>query len=374
MSDLFKNIFYGEIILPDDIHVAAGREMNLWWSTAAVYEEGDRSIYFEVKCDIGLTSSRGFTLKATPEMIGEHDLTIRSRDLYTRKVLSERAVKLHVVDPTAGEGQKSILMIGDSRTWHSANGVQGLDRREQGNKTTTTEVKSLLNTYRGADFTFVGTMVSGINKSVRNLAENGWCYSTALGTIGEAGGIVPYIENACGEGKGAKLDYVTVQYGINDLADWHVNNLDQYEKSTAKVGSIVATAKKLVDTVLAGYPDCRIVIVLEPSTAGNQDGFAYWGASNNDSQVEWEFAVKELRKAVIETFDRGAYSKNVTLSTAGLWCDRIYGYPYIEAPSSERTQGERVFRITNCVHPHDNGYKQIADGDFSTIKYLESIG
>ena len=374
MSDSFKNIRYGEIILPDNIHVAAGREMNLWWSTAAVYEEGDRSVYFEVKCDIGINSTRGFIVKATPEMIGVHDLTIRSRDLHTRNILSEKKAKLHVVDPTSGEGQKNILMIGDSRTWHSLVGVQGLSAEDKGNKTTTTEVKSLLETYRGADFHFVGSMVSGIDKSVRNLAENGWRYVEAINTIEASGGIVPYVEDTCGEGKGARLDYVTVMYGMNDYADWHQNNLDQYDLSFAKIDHIVGTARKLVDLILEGYPDCRIVLILESSTCGNQDGFAYWwNKSTNDCQTDWEYALKELRKAIIKAFDNGAYTKNLTISTAGLWCDRIYAFPYVYTAPSERTPDERVFRLINCAHPHDNGYKQIADGDFSTIKYLESL-
>lgn len=373
MDTLLDRITYGEIILPDELHTAVGREFNLWWSTAAVYEEGDRSVYFEVKCDIGVTTARGFVLRANAGMIGAHDLIIRSRDLHTRKILSEKQVTLHVSDDKAGADEKNILMIGDSRTWHSNNGEQGKTCAQQGNKTTTTELKALLNASRGTKFNFVGTYVSEIDPEVHNLADNGWQYATAYNAIAGSGGIVPYIEEKCGLGKGAKLDYVTVMYGINDLADWHQNHLDQYERSAAKIDTIVDYAKKLADTVTAGYPDCRIVLVLEPSTAGNQDGFAYWGASDNDCQVEWEFAVKALRKKIIETFDGGKYSANVILSSAGLLCDRIYAYPYLNVSVSERTPEAQTMRLINCVHPHDNGYKQIADGYFGTLKYLENI-
>lgn len=371
MENLLYTIEYGEIILPDNIHVAVGRQLNLWWSTAAVYEEDDRSVYFEVKCDIGITAQRGFVLKPTEEMIGEHTFTVRSRELHTRKIISEKTLTIHVVsDKTEKKEDKNILMIGDSRTWHSVNSVQGENFYQQGNKTTTTEVKRLLNESEGTNFNFVGTKVSETDSTVRNLADNGWCYSTALETINEAGGIVPYIENACGAGI-IRLDYVTIMYGINDFADWHQNNLDQYDLSRVKFDSIIANAKALIDEILSGYPECKIVLVLEPSTSGNQDGFGYWGASDNDCQVEWEFAVKALRKKVIAEFDNGKYSKNVTLSTAGLWCDRVYAYPYLNTSASDRTPEATVLRLINCAHPHDNGYRQIADGDFSTIKYLE---
>lgn len=372
MADLLQDIFYGEIILPDEIHVAADREMNLWWSTAAVYEEGDRSIYFEVKCDVGITTARGFTLNAKRQMIGDHTLTIRSRELHTRRILSEKTVAVHIVDPYTGEGKKNILFIGDSRSVQSSNGPQGYRIREQGNETTTVETKRLLDMSKGATFNFIGTRPAEFDRSVRNLANNGWTYLSAIETIENAGGIIPYVENECGCGKDAALDYAVIQYGANDIADWHENNLDQYEKSVAKIDGVIENAKKLVDMLLEGYPECRIIIVLEASNCANQDGFAYWGATDNDCMVEQEFALKAFRKKNIEVFDNGAYSKNVTLSTAGLWCDRLYGYPYVMAPASVRSLESRVLRLTNCVHPHDNGYKQIADGDFSTIKYLES--
>jgi len=373
MESLLGDIFYGEIILPDDIHVAVGRECNLWWSTVAVYEEGDRTVYFEVKCDIGISTARGFNVTPTNEQIGDHKFTIRSRDLHTRRILSEKIATIHVVSQFAGEGEKNILMIGDSRTWHSADGWQGFTTAGQGNKTTTTELKFLLNSSKGATFNFVGTMVSPLDSSVRNLAENGWTYATAIDTIEKAGGVKPYIENDCGLGKGAKLDYMTIMYGINDLSDWHQNNLDQYEHSCAKIDTIVGNAKKICKMFAEAYPDIKIAVVLECSASGNQDGYAYWGGTNNDSEVDMEFAMKALRKKVIEVFDRHRFSDNVYLSTAGMWCDRVYGYPYYDAPASKRTPDQRIMKLANCVHPHDNGYKQIADGDFSTVKYLETL-
>jgi len=364
-----KEITYGEIILPSVIHVAVGRECCLWWSTAAVYEEGDRSVYFETKCDIGLNTKRAFVLKPKEKDIGDHTLTLRCRDLRTREILGEQTVTVSVCPCGGGSDNRNILMIGDSRTWHTVDGEQGNTYTQCGNKTTTTELKSLLDASDNGRFTFLGTFVSPADESVRNLASSGWEYTTAISELKKAGGVRAYVEDTCHAS--GTLDYVTIMYGINDLADWHQNHLDQYERSVAKIDAITDAAKELVTMILADYPDCRILLILEASTSGDQDGFGYWGASDADCQVEWEYAVKALRKNIIKEFDCGRFSPNVTLSCAGLWCDRIYGYPYLNVPQSDRTPEATVMRLMNCVHPHDNGYRQIADGCYSSLKYID---
>lgn len=364
-------IYYGEILLPSTLHIAVGRECNLWWSTIAVFEEGDRSVYFETKCDIGRNTARAFVICPTKEQIGVHTLTIRSRDLRTRAILDEKTVTVCVCEADNLDAHRNILVIGDSRTWHTVDGEQGKNFRESGNKTTTAELMSLLQNTPGANFTFLGTDASERDAKVKNFAHNGWEYRLALQDLQDVGGVRNYVEKYCGAEAGSVLDYVTVMYGVNDLADWHQNHLDQYERSVAKIEDILSNAKALIDLILQDYPACQILLVLEPSTAANQDGFGYWYGTIADCQVEFEYAMKALRKRVIAEFDNGRYSKNVLLSTAGLWCDRLYGYPYVNRPQSARTDEAVVMRLVNCVHPHDNGYRQIADGYYSSILYAE---
>lgn len=374
MNDNFNGLIsYGEVILPDNIHIAVGRQCNLWWSTVANIAEGDKSVYFEVKCDVGMTTSRGFLLDGVEQDIGDHTITIRCRDLRTRTILGEKTSVIHVVPNKTGSGKKNILMIGDSRTWHSVSTNQGFYNTEAGNKTTTTEMRKLFKSDSKAEFTFLGTKVSELDSEVRNLADNGWTYATAIEEIERAGGMKKYIEEACGAGEDAKLDYVTVMYGCNDTSDWHQNNLDQYERSIAKFDTIIGNAKKLFSMILEAYPDCKPVLVLESSLAANQDGFGYWYGTRNDCMTDWEFVLKALRKRVIKEFDRGAFDERITLSTAGLWCDRLWSYPYLTYTASERADYKKVEHLINCAHPHDAGYKQIADGDFSTIMYLEDL-
>ncbi len=371
MENQLKEIKYGEIILPAEIHAAVGRECRLWWSTIAVVEEGDRSVYFEIRCDVGRTTARGFDITPVKAQIGSHDLWIRTRDIRTRAVIDEKNVRLIITDCDSVEGEKSILMIGDSRTWHSVSGPQGEVNVQTGNKATTTELKRLLDESKGARFSFLGHYVSALDASVRNLADNGWKYETAYNHFVNAGGVKKYLQ-FCSDDENVSLDYVTIMYGINDLSDWHQNLPDQFERCVKKFDSIVDYAKKLIDLINSDYPECKIVLVLESSCAGNQDGYGYWGCSDNDCMMEIEFAVKALRKRIISEFDCGRYASNVILSAAGLWCDRIYGFPYEMVTPNSRSNDRCVLRLVNCVHPHDVGYKQIADGYFSTIKYLEN--
>lgn len=370
-----KEIFYGEIILPSDIYVASGTECNLWWSTIAVYEEGDRSIYFEVSTDTGRHTARSFIIYGTDDNIGDHKLTIRSRELRTREILDEKTVTVHITKIATGNENSNILMIGDSRTWHTVSSVQGKEysvQNEHGDKTTTAELMKLVRE-SGASFTFLGTKVSGTDSTVRNFADNGRTYGSAVRELTEAGGLKHYIESDCGAGEGASLDYATIMFGINDLAEWgNAAALDQYEACEANLGKIIQNAKNLIDFIKDAYPECRIILTLENSTVGSQDGYGYWGHSDRICQVEWEFAIKALRKRIITEFDNGRYYDKVTMCTAGLWVDRIYGFPYTMEKTSARSEAEPVMRLRNGVHPHDSGYKTIADGYFGALSYLEN--
>ena len=213
-----KQILYGEVILPSHIHVAKGRECNLWWSSIANIAEGDKSIYFETICSIGRNTERGFVIneEGTTLMAGAYTLRIISRKIETREIISDATTTVNIVEPTNGTGTKNILMIGDSRTWQSYAGTQNGPFSKGENKTITTETKALLTANAGATFNFAGSFVSLADSTVRNLATSGAGYGWANSVIVGAGGIVSFAQKnhltPCGT-----LDYATIMYGINDL-------------------------------------------------------------------------------------------------------------------------------------------------------------
>ena len=371
------DIKYGELILPSKIHIATGTECNLWWSSIANVEEGDKSIYFETVCDIGKNAERGFVIDATDTIssnIGEHSLRIVSRRTTDRKIISDVNVTIVISNKLNGSGNKVIMMMGDSRTWQSFGGTNGTDNfsnfKKGGNKTITTEVKNLVDNNLGANFTFVGDAVSTLDHLVRNCADSGRTYTYPLSKFTSAGGIKEYVK-AYGSENG-NLDFATIMYGINDLSDWNNNVIGQYDNSAKKINNIINNAKNLINTIQASYPNCKIILVIEPTTCASQDGWAYWAGhqTKRHSMNEMEKAQKYLRKILIDTFDNGKYNNNVILSSAGLWCDRLYGFPYIVGKVSQRCSAKTKEIFQECVHPFDDGYKQISDGIFGTIKYL----
>lgn len=361
-------IYYGEIILPDDIHIAAGTQCSLWWSTMAVYEEGDRSVYFDVTCDIGRTTSRAFVIDAEKQDAGTHLLTVKARDLRTRRIISERTVYVHISEAEPAAGNKSLLMIGDSRTWHSVGGVNGRECTEGDGKTVSTELYRLLNNGSDTCFRMVGSYVSRNDCRVRNLAENGWTYGAAADALEKAGGVRTYCE-ANGLDKDDFPDYVTVMFGCNDL---NVPGANSFENRAAKIDGITESAKRLVSMLLEAYPETTVLIVLEPSGSATQDGFGYWGGGSNTNMTECEYSIKALRKRIITEFDSGRFDSRVRISSAGLWCDRMYGFPYLTVSPSSRATDPSVLRQINNVHPHDCGYRQIADGIFGSVCCMES--
>lgn len=267
--------------------------------------------------------------------------------------------------------------MGDSRTWQSYGGTNGTDSfknfKREGNKTITTELKNLLDSNKGFTVNFVGHEVSKVDPEVRNLAQSGQTFKYPIEQFKAAGGCKAYMEKN-GLPKGEQLDYVPVMFGVNDLSDWSKNNIGQFDLSVKKVPAILESAKQVIDETLAAYPDCKIILVLEPSTCGSQDGWGSWiyRQTWRHSMMEMEKAMLYFRKVLIQNFDEGRYHKNVFISSAGLWCDRLYGYPYIMVKESARTSVKIKEQFVECVHPFDDGYKQISDGIFSTIKALEN--
>ena len=374
-KDFVLPVTYGEIIIPSVIHIATGRECNLWWSSIANIEEGDKSVYFETVCDIGKNTERGFVIDSSDSVggnIGNHALRIVSRKTSNREIISDVTTTLKIVNKANGSGSKNILMMGDSRTWQSFGGTNGTESFSNfvkgGNKTITSEVKDLLDKESGINPTFIGHKISSVNSSVRNCADSGQGYRYPLNQFNSAGSVESYAANN-GLTQGV-IDIATIMYGINDLSDWGQYNIGQFEISISKVNTILSNAKELVDAIVSAYPNCKIVMVIESTTCANQDGWAYWegNQTKRHSMLEMEKAQKYLRKRIIKEFDNSKYSSNVILSSAGLWCDRLYGFPYIIGKVSSRCSAKTKEIFQECVHPFDDGYKQIADGIFSTIE------
>lgn len=387
ITDLKTNyglIDYGHFVLPSTIHAAIGIQCNLWWNTIANYIEGDKSIQFSVISTVGETNKRCF--RFTPTVAGDYAVKLISKNL-AGIVIDSKTVTVKVASAAAGSGNKNILMCGDSRTWQNISDIQGSATYTggAGNKTITTELKALLDANLGASFNFVGTCISAIDATVKNEAYSGYSYAGFL-TLSSVSPFwnpstnqfdLPWYMSTKAGLSGQLLDYVTIMFGVNDITygKWTANTETMYADMIAGIPSIVNNAKLLVQKFIDANANCKIVLIIEPTTCENQDSFGYWGKTyqsyGNTKGYELERAMKQLRKAIITTFDNGAYNSNVIISGAGLWVDRTYGFPYTTEKVSSRASVATKLSFKNSIHPHDDGYKQIADGLFGTIKSLE---
>ena len=372
------DIKYGEIIIPTDIYIAKKGvnlndgvngvcECNLFWDNIANVDNQDKSIYFDTYSTIGKNLDRCYRI--AENNVGNYTLKIDCRNSHNRKILSSKTLNIHIVDNTAGVGNKNILMIGDSRhVWYKGN-QQGESNANSGSDglAITMKVKELLAANSGAMFNFLGTKISDVDSSVKNLSQSGWQISSAINAINAAGGINQYIEQSCGAGTGASLDFCTFMFGVNDIMYWTSMDNGMFDSMTNKINGVISNAVSLVNLIHTGYPNCKIIVVLESTTCGTQNGFGYYGGTISVQQrIETEYALKAYRKSLITEFSKEIYSSYVTLSSAGLWCDRIFGFPYYHQSVSARTSKEQDINL-DCVHPHNEGMFQIADGIYSTI-------
>ena len=379
----YTEIKYGEIIMPSAIHVVQNQQITLYWSNIANIREGDTSVYFETTCDIGRNTERGYVIGEDETLSGgtTHSLRIICRDYNTRKILSEKDIDIIIVLTGNGSGIKNTLMIGDSRTWQSITSDNGENGRPAfnyfasgANKTITTELLALTDINDGVKLNMVGDYVSPVNSLVRNMAESGKTFEWAIQHLIDAGGVVSYCE-ANGLSIGGSLNYATIMYGINDLNDWGNEEYGQYERGVLKIDSILNNAKTLIDMIHLAYPSCNIIIVIEPTTCASQDGWGYWAGDQDlrKSNDEVELLLKTFRKRLLAFFEDYGIGSFLTFSGAGLLLDRLYGFPYVVVSESARCQTKKKDKFFNGVHPFDDGYKQIADGIFSTIKWLGNL-
>ena len=374
---------YGKILLPSNIYIAQSIECNLWWSSIANYIDGDKSVLFKVNGFIGKTMDRCYRVDTS--VIASELITIISYDQHGF-LIDSKDVTIHVVNKNAGTGTKNILMIGDSRTWQSISDIQGSDTYTGGgdNKTITTRVKNLCGYTEGAHFDFIGTQISQLDANVKNEGYSGWSWQGIVSNSSifwnpntNALDFKYYMNNVLGL-TNQKPNYATIMLGINDLllGYWDKKDKDIYTTIIKRIDDILGYSRTLINQFVSDFPDCKLLIVIESTTCEHQSAFGEWNQMvgyPNTSGYDCERALKEFRKRIIEDYDNGKYNSNVILSSAGVWADRTYGFPYVKEKVSKQSSVATELLFKNSIHPHDDGYNQIGDGIFSTIKYLESI-
>ena len=117
------------------------------------------------------------------------------------------------------------------------------------------------------------------------------------------------------------------------------------------------SAVKLIDSILAEYPDCHITLVTQQLPS--RDGFA------NNYGVSWPWFDKvdkifDFQDIYIELANSAKYRANLSVVSVAGQFDTAYNE--IKTTTTVNNRNNTTVTIgSNGVHPSNNGYLQIAD-------------
>jgi hypothetical protein len=343
-----------QMALTDTIYVAVGRELNIWSARLGPTPFENDPFFYEHISDVGWTTNRAF--RYLPAAVGDDLLTIKARN-YGLNLAETKTVYVSAVDSIVGTGEKKLLFVGDSLIDGASDVVPA-------------EVDSLFGADGGGDAVCIGTQsYSGV---VFHEGRGGWTWERY--TTDYAGnpfwdtGRIDFQAYSTNDLGGLEPDYVIVNLGLNEAANAAIAG------QTLDTAAVIASATAFLDTIFNatyGYPDCRVLINLEPASAALRSSFGVYYGSLWSSGLYFS-NVRSLMQAYLTAFDGGAYSNRVDVVNGDLWVDPIYGYPTIDAAISARYTTQEPYG-TNFLHPDANGSKQMADAIYSHLRHWHGI-
>ena len=330
-----------EIYLPETYYAATGLTMEIY--NSQITNKCSYITEYNVlwTCDIGESLERKYSLTATEEMLGDHELKVAVYD-NALNLLAEKSCTLKVVEGTLKEGF-SLLEIGDSL---SCNGM--LYRRLQG----LAEDKIVFNGTRNIDgFLMEGRIAFSandyLNETPYHLDEGEEChpfYNPGTETFDWT----YYRENT-----GFYPDVVQIFLGTNNI-----------QAGESNADDIV----KIVDAIRADDVMTPIYVV-NTIYQGGQNGLGSWKTKHGEylskgwNKQEQDLAVFNL---MVDLSEKLADYPDVFLVPAGISMDSEYNYESTEVSVNPYNEVTEKYE-TDPVHPGKAGYYQIADVMFSTF-------
>lgn len=330
-----------EIYLPETYYAATGLTMEIYNSqiTSLCDYIGKYNVVWS--CDIGESLSRKFSIAATEEMLGDHELKVSVYD-NEQNVLAERSCTLKVVEGSLKEGF-SILELGDSL---SCDGI--LYRRLQG----LAEQQLIFQGTRSID----GFLMEGR----RAFSAGDYLNETAY-YVDEGEACHPFWNpdterfdwNYYRETTGFYPDVVQIFLGTNNVAAGEENADDIVKIIDAIRQDDVMTPIYVVNTIFQG----------------SQNGLGTWKTKSGEymargwdkeSQDRYVFHLMMDLEKKLQGYDE------LYIVPAGISMDSAYNYESADKPANPHSDASETYEL-DPVHPDKAGYYQIADVMFATF-------
>ena len=329
-----------QIYLPETYYAAAGLTMEIY--NSQITNQCSFISKYNVRwiCDVGENLSRKYSVSATEEMIGDHELKVEIYD-NAMNLLAEKSTNLKIVDDVL-ENSFSLLEIGDSLSCDGR-----LYRRLQG----LANDQIIFHGTRNID----GFLMEG---------RRGFSAEDYLGQtpylIDEGEECHPFYNpdterfdwNYYRETTGFYPDVVQIFLGTNNIL------------SETNVEDLAA----IVDAIRADDVMTPIYVV-NTIFQGSQNGLGSWKTKHGEylskgwDKQQQDRAVFDLMTVLSE---RLAGYEDLYLVPAAISMDSEFGYEMTDAAANPYSEATEIYEV-DPVHPDKAGYYQIADVMFSTF-------
>ena len=339
------------LTLPPAFNAVAGVEMSIYFDNV-VLTKTPESYRFVVKCDIGKTEKRRWTVLPTAEDVGDHKLSIEVRD-HDDKRLSIASTTLRVTAADAG-GDRAIrlLIVGDSLT----NATLYVN-----------EIARLLSLPGNPPWKMLGThRPRSAAAGVAHEGYGGWTWqrfashyepdpdgtrrkrSSPFVFLAATGkpqlNVERYLKEEC---QGKQPDFVIFLLGINDCFSAPP---DDREGIDARIDAMFAQADLLLSAFRRAAPQAELGVCLTTPPNAREGAF-YANYKDRYHRWGWKRIQHRIVERQLKKFAENG-SNRLTIVPTQLNIDPIDGYPE-----------------NNGVHPNSRGYRQIGASIYAWLKW-----
>lgn len=336
-----------QLTLPPACYAVVGVPMSVYYDNIVLTEKPE-DYRFQVKCDVGTSEARRWTVTPAAGDVGDHPWSVCVNDAQGKK-LAEAKMVLRVSPANAGAGRSiRLLIVGDSLTHATAY---------------PNEIARLLSQPDNPQWTMLGThRPASAAKGVAHEGYGGWTWGSFVSRYvakpnpakaydRSSPFLFPsptkpvldlprYFKTACG---GQVPDFVTVMLGINDCFS------AKPDDPLPRIQAMFVQADRLIAEFRKAAPKAQLGICLVTPPNARESGFQ---ANYKGKYPRWGW--KRIQHRLVQEQMKhfgGRESEQIFLVPTELNLDPVDGYP-----------------VNNGVHPNKAGYDQVGASIYAWLK------